>query len=102
MGDTGFAAMGRLMLGRGLVIVAAVICAMACVRTAAAQCIEGWVPGDGVPGVNGRVNAVTTWDPDGPGPLGAPAATGFSPVPNLIVANTGSRSPSVNTLAGVT
>src|SRR5436190_18117419 len=33
-----------------------------------AQCGE-WFPGDGIPGVNGSVYAVTTWDPDGAGPL---------------------------------
>jgi hypothetical protein len=33
----------------------------------AAQCGQ-WVPGDGVPGVNGRVHAMTMWDRDGAGP----------------------------------
>ena len=33
----------------------------------AAQCGE-WMPGDGVPGVNGRVHAMTMWDRDGAGP----------------------------------
>src|SRR5438552_17910823 len=34
---------------------------------AAAQCQSQWLPGEGIPGVNGEVHAVTTWDPDGPG-----------------------------------
>ncbi|MHC4602483.1 MAG: hypothetical protein ACYS6W_04025, partial [Planctomycetota bacterium] len=32
------------------------------------QCDFDWKPGQGVPGVNGYVHAVTTWDPDGNGP----------------------------------
>ncbi len=32
-------------------------------------CEPAWVPGEGVPGVNGWVNALTQWDPDGAGPL---------------------------------
>ena len=38
------------------------------VSEAAAQCATQWLPGEGVPGVAGSVYAVTTWDPDGPGP----------------------------------
>ena len=33
----------------------------------ASQCGQ-WAPGDGVPGVNGRVHAMTMWDRDGAGP----------------------------------
>src|SRR5262245_51640648 len=33
-----------------------------------AQCATQWVPGDGVPGVSNGVYAMTSWDPDGPGP----------------------------------
>jgi hypothetical protein len=33
-----------------------------------AQCPDHWLPGQGLPGVNGYVYAMTTWDPDGPGP----------------------------------
>lgn len=36
---------------------------------AGAQCVGGWQPGDGLPGVDGEVRAMTWWDPDGPGPL---------------------------------
>ncbi|MBI5852818.1 MAG: hypothetical protein HZB39_17540 [Planctomycetes bacterium] len=35
----------------------------------AAQCTNVWLPGAGVPGVNGRVFATAIWDPDGQGPL---------------------------------
>jgi hypothetical protein len=39
------------------------------VGSAAAQsCQPVFVPGDGIPGVNGQVRAATFWDPDGPGP----------------------------------
>ena len=31
------------------------------------QC-EQWLPGDGLPGTNGEVRALLSWDPDGPGP----------------------------------
>ncbi len=31
-------------------------------------CVEEWLPGFGVPGLNGDVLATTTWDPDGSGP----------------------------------
>jgi hypothetical protein len=34
----------------------------------AAQCPEQWLTGHGIPGVNGEVNAVVKWDPDGAGP----------------------------------
>jgi len=29
----------------------------------------GWLPGDGIPGINGFFTCTTTWDPDGDGPL---------------------------------
>jgi hypothetical protein len=32
------------------------------------QCEPNWKPGDGVPGLNGTVYALTKWDPDGAGP----------------------------------
>ncbi len=34
-----------------------------------AQCNNTWVPGDPFPGVNGAVQAMKMWDPDGAGPL---------------------------------
>ncbi len=36
--------------------------------TAGAQCPSGWLPGQGIPGVDGEVRAAVEWDPDGPGP----------------------------------
>lgn len=40
-------------------------------RLAVAQsCSLEWLPGDGLPGVDGTVLCSTRWDPDGPGPLG--------------------------------
>jgi hypothetical protein len=33
-----------------------------------AQCEPQWLPGDGLPGIDGNVAATTVWDPDGPGP----------------------------------
>jgi len=35
---------------------------------ARAQCATQWLPGEGVPGTNGQVYAMTMWDPDGSGP----------------------------------
>jgi hypothetical protein len=35
-------------------------------RATARSC--DWLPGEGVPGTDGQVWAMTTWDPDGPGP----------------------------------
>jgi hypothetical protein len=32
------------------------------------QCDFGWKPGEGLPGLDGPVYALTTWDPDGIGP----------------------------------
>src|SRR5258706_10656835 len=34
-----------------------------------AQCPFAWRPGDGLPGLDGQVKAMTAWDPDGDGPL---------------------------------
>src|SRR5262245_49635917 len=33
-----------------------------------AQCESQWLPGDGIPGLNGHVFDTTIWDPDGNGP----------------------------------
>lgn len=48
-----------------------------------AQCLLSWGPGEGVSGVwrpeldgLARVNAMATWDPDGPGPLGTKIVLG--------------------------
>jgi hypothetical protein len=37
-------------------------------HSASSQCEFGWKPGEGIPGVNGRVYAATAWDPDANGP----------------------------------
>lgn len=36
---------------------------------AAADCPFGWRPDEAVPGIGSNVNAIVTWDSDGPGPL---------------------------------
>lgn len=36
---------------------------------AAGDCPFGWRPDEVVPGIGSNVNAIVTWDPDGPGPL---------------------------------
>lgn len=48
-------------------------------RLAAAQnCDPQWLPGDGVPGTNGAVLALTLWDPDGAGPQSVKVVMGGS------------------------
>lgn len=42
--------------------------AVAGVGDAVAQCAPVWLPGDGVPGIEGAVLAMCEWDPDGAGP----------------------------------
>lgn len=37
--------------------------------SAHAQCDPQWLPGDGIPGVDGSIAASIMWDPDGAGPL---------------------------------
>ncbi|MBN2211737.1 MAG: hypothetical protein JW709_10120 [Sedimentisphaerales bacterium] len=51
-----------------------VIVSLANAPSCLGQCEPGWKSGQGIPGVSGGVNAITTWDPDGAGPE-----------PNLIV-----------------
>jgi len=56
----------------GSISVATVLCAAAAstqgAKSAAAECPFSWKPGDGLPGLDGLAYAMTTWDPDGPGP----------------------------------
>lgn len=52
--------LGKLLLAALVMVVSS---------AAHGQCVPGWQPGDGVPGVDGIVNAMIMWDPDGPGPL---------------------------------
>lgn len=47
-------------------MVAATAVAWAVASAASAQC---WVPGIGVPGLNGNAQALANWDPDGAGPM---------------------------------
>src|SRR5262245_54531794 len=41
-----------------------------------AQCPPNWVTTNALPGVDGAVNAITMWDPDGVGPDGEPVVLG--------------------------
>lgn len=50
-------------------ILCVVLVATAFAISGPAQCSTNWQPGEGLPGVNGTVLAMTDWDPDGPGPL---------------------------------
>lgn len=61
---------------------------------ASAQCPRAWAPGDGIQGLNSPALAMTTWDPDGPGPLpeflvagGNFSLAGSTPVRGLAVWN---------------
>jgi hypothetical protein len=58
-------AMARRRLTVAMGIVAFLVCATS--RARAQQC--DWLPGEGMPGMDDAVFAMTTWDPDGPGPL---------------------------------
>ena len=49
--------------------VLAIVVATACSLPLAAQCSSVWESSGGVPGVDARVAALTTWDPDGAGPI---------------------------------
>lgn len=51
-------------------LVLSTVLALTCGTAASAQCTTPWIAGDGTPGANDDVLAATTWDPDGPGPLG--------------------------------
>jgi len=54
----------------------ALVVSLLSVASARTQCGTAWVPGDGVPGVDGSVNSTTTWDPDGSGPAQARLVVG--------------------------
>jgi hypothetical protein len=51
----------------GRVGILAVSFGLAAALSARADCPAEWLPGEGVPGLDGDVYAMTTWDPDGPG-----------------------------------
>lgn len=66
-------------------LVASILCAQG-----AAQCSLQWEPWD-YPGIRGQVAAMTSWDPDGPGPLpprlafaGSFTNAGFVPANNVV------------------
>src|SRR5262249_55311186 len=51
---------------RSSLIVSAVLLLVS--QPVSAQCYFDWLPGAGVPGADGFIYAMTTWDPDGTGP----------------------------------
>ncbi|MFY9342957.1 MAG: hypothetical protein WAT39_10740 [Planctomycetota bacterium] len=53
---------------RRLVSLGLLVAALCPVARVAAQCATQWLPGEGVPGTSGAIQATTMWDPDGPGP----------------------------------
>jgi cortical protein marker for cell polarity len=63
---------------RALRALALVLLAALLPRPAGAQCTPQWLPGEGVPGLNGTVNALANWDPDGLGPLSPTLVAGGS------------------------
>src|SRR5207344_1009910 len=69
--------------------------------TAGAQC-ERWLAGplaDGPDGTNGPVNAMTLWDPDGPGPKGETIVVGgnFTSIQGQSITNLAMRDPDTGT-----
>lgn len=52
-------------------------------------CDPGWLPGDGMPGLIGNVEAMTTWDPDGAGPATTLLVAGGA---NILFSETGPAS----------
>ena len=60
----------------GLKTVLGLLAVVGFVASANAQCPEQWLPGHGIPGLNGIVYAATTWDPDGAGPKPAVLVVG--------------------------
>jgi hypothetical protein len=60
-------------VGRAVVLA---IC-LGTIPKALGDCQPQWLPGDGIPGVNGTIQAMATWDPDGAfGPTKAVLAVG--------------------------
>jgi hypothetical protein len=73
--------------------------------TAGAQC-EKWLAGpltDGPDGTNGPVNAMTLWDPDGPGPKGETIVVGgnFTTIQGQSITNLAMRDPDTGTWVAV-
>ncbi|MCC6677580.1 MAG: hypothetical protein IT436_10595 [Phycisphaerales bacterium] len=65
--------MPSAFLLRAAILPVALLCA-----SAPAQCDRGWLPAAEFPGVDGEVDAISAWDPDGPGPLPALIVIGGS------------------------
>jgi trimeric autotransporter adhesin len=81
---------------RVMVVAALVIWAVVMTPTAVAQSCSGqWLPGEGQPGVNGTVRALTLWDPDGPGPEQAKVVVGgsFQVAGNVVARNIATFDP---------
>ncbi|MFO0859870.1 MAG: hypothetical protein U0570_04875 [Phycisphaerales bacterium] len=53
-----------------------ICCVFFAFQVAADPCDGAWLPGKGVPGINGTVFASILWDPDGPGPCGEQLVVG--------------------------
>jgi trimeric autotransporter adhesin len=71
------------------------LCATTLLAPARAQCQWQWLPGDGVPGVIGRVHALCWWDPDGAGPGGQRLVVGgtFSHAGTTVARNLSALDP---------
>lgn len=54
---------------RSLLVLVAAVVALAAPGAGAQTCTGGWLPGQGMPGLDGPVYASAAWDPDGSGPL---------------------------------
>src|SRR5438552_1285018 len=75
------------MVGRGFFWAMLGLALVSAGNRSLAQCVNNWLPGLGIPGISfGNVNALTSYDPDGPGPQ--------SPV--LIVGGGFSRAGDIN------
>src|SRR5262245_13062686 len=53
---------------RSKTLLACLVASLVTPMPASGQCPSDWLPGDGIPGVNGVVYDMTRWDPDGDGP----------------------------------
>ena len=84
------AAMWWHFSGRLFALSVAFGCVLAVTCPASAQCAEEWALGEGVPGLNGSVQAMVVWDRDGDGPqtpvlvvAGVFSLAGNTPVSNV-------------------
>jgi len=67
-------------------------------QAAAQDCEPHWLPGDAAPGADAAVYAMTSWDPDGPGPRGAllVAAGDFSVMQGTVASRIAAYDPIAN------